>query len=97
MALLLGCMALPSVVKLAHALHGHEETKCHRESRLHFHNAEFDCAFQKFNKTTVFIHDQVALELNPPVLILLQPRATYLDLYNHLPLHFSLRAPPLRS
>jgi hypothetical protein len=88
-------MAMPSILKLAHALHGHKDIRCHKESRLHFHSAEFDSEFQKFNKTTVFFHQPLILEIAAADLAFTQPQVTLPLVFNSTPLPFSLRAPPI--
>ncbi len=93
-AILLVCMALPSAVKLAHAIHKHQERSCSKDSRLHFHTAEFDCEFQKFkNCTPLFItfysYQLPTLRTGHGIVFQLYQ---FLSLFQNL--SFSLRAPP---
>lgn len=85
------------MAKLSHALHGHMERECSKDARLHFHTAEFDCAFQKFKNTAPLYHAPPAITIRIPKLFAVFQLSNYTFLNRFSPLHFSLRAPPLFS
>ncbi len=97
MATLMGCMALPSVVNLVHAIYQHQELECGNDSRIHFHEAEFDCTFQKFKNTTplYFTLEVAHLWIPRPNTVHHFPHYAFLGLFEGL--SFSLRGPPSLS
>ena len=41
-------LMLPSVMQIAHSIQGHFEIHCNEDIPNHFHQAEFDCDYNKF-------------------------------------------------
>ena len=87
-------MALPSVMKLSHAIHEHQNQKCSKDIAVHFHNAEFDCEFQKFKLSKQFYTDLDHFDFFIPTEIREDVSASYTFLSTYQQLHFSLRGPP---
>lgn len=95
--LLLVAIEAPSVIKLYHSIYGHEELKCDLTGKVHIHNAELDCDFQKFNVALHYIlpqnHFDDTLEISF--------KEDHFNYYSFVSpfqqLHFSLRAPPISS
>jgi len=90
-------MAIPSAVKLSHAIHDHMEQHCNENIPLHFHEAEFDCDFQKFKLSTQFYTGFQEFDIYKT----LPAKETHYDLYTFISkcqkFHFSLRGPPAIS
>lgn len=96
-AVLLACMAMPSVVKLSHAIHEHKALRCCEEARMHFHAADFDCVFHKFKLSPPFYPPLFAYEsyVSNGYPVFYNTNYTFLNRYQLLP--FGLRAPPFYS
>lgn len=96
-AVLLLCMALPSLAKLSHGIYEHKERSCSSDTRLHFHTAEFDCEFQKFKVSTPFSPVLFAFKVLVPKITSEHAIPAYCFLSPYPILPFSLRAPPSLS
>lgn len=92
--LLIICMALPSIMKLAHAIHGHNHQKCTENIALHLHEAGFDCEFQKFKLTQQFYAPLQEFRIFQNTSINERNYNYYFFLSSYQKLHFSLRGPP---
>ena len=93
-AILLLCMALPSVVKFNHAIREHKGLHCSAEARTHFHASEFDCVFHKFKLATSFYPTLFVFEAFVPLAYLGYQLPGYFLLKSREPLSYGLRAPP---
>ena len=91
--LLVVCLSAPTVVKLVHHLHGHSFVKCNEE-KAHFHKAEFDCDFHKYNFSSYSLPAFVCLPHSP----IIGPQKPHYSVYSFLSkyqkLHCDLRGPP---
>lgn len=96
-AVLLLCMAMPSLAKLSHAIFEHQERSCSSDTRLHIHTSEFDCEFQKFKVSTPFSPVLFAFRVLVPGITSELPVPSYCFLSPYKILPFSLRAPPSLS
>ncbi len=92
--LLVVCMALPAVMKLSHAIHGHRNQQCNVDIALHLHEAEFDCDFQKFKLSQQFYKAPRHFEFQTPSASEEINDDYYFFLGTYQNLHFSLRGPP---
>jgi hypothetical protein len=92
--LLIVCMALPSIMKLSHAIHGHQSQKCSEDISLHIHKAEFDCEFQKFKLSKQLYTELSHFEVLEFTAIRTNPSEPYSFLISYEQLPFSLRGPP---
>ena len=93
--LIIAAILTPSIIKLSHAIYGHEEQQCKIIGSLHVHEVEQDCDFQKFKLSPQYHIILADIEkLSTPVI-----KEKNLDLYSFLnkyqKLHFELRGPPL--
>lgn len=91
---LIAFMALPNIMKLAHAVHGHKNQKCVENIAVHIHEAEFDCEFQKFKLTQQFYPPIVNFEVYSPIGQFSVNSNYYSFLSSFQKLHVSLRGPP---
>jgi len=92
--LLIACMALPSIMKLSHAIHEHQSQSCSEDITLHFHEAEFDCEFQKFKLSQQFYPAIQKFEFYSPISLYDLNSNYYSFLSTYQKLHISLRGPP---
>lgn len=95
--LLLSTMAIPDIAKITHAIFEHKEITCLEKNAVHFHEAEFNCEFQKYQLSTYFspeIYNCMAFVADFKIE---QSQNYYFLLSEYQKLHFSLRGPPLNS
>lgn len=92
--MIIACMALPSIMKLSHAIHEHQSQSCSADISLHFHEAEFDCEFQKFKLSQQFYPPIQQYEIYSPTFWIGINSDSYSFLSTYQKLHFSLRGPP---
>jgi len=88
-------MALPSTMKLSHAIFDHPDRECSKDVSLHFHKSEFDCEFQQFKLSYQFYTglQEISYPPRPQAGITYGNLYTFLNTYQRL--HFSLRGPPV--
>ncbi|WP_085497904.1 hypothetical protein [Arenibacter troitsensis] len=93
--LLVGLIALPSVLKLKHAVFEHHTFVCKEKGKLHIHEVELDCDYHKFNLTHYYTHSQQ--EFTTFTVKAKSEKITdhYIFLSKYQQLHFSRRGPPL--
>ncbi|QLG47091.1 hypothetical protein [Costertonia aggregata] len=92
--LLVASIVMPSVLKLTHALHEHAVSKCVDIDKLHIHESELDCDFQKFKLTTQFYFAFKSYDTFVAI-VSTKINSTHYDfLSDNQKLHFALRAPP---
>lgn len=92
--LIIVCMALPSVVKLTHAIQDHLELQCDENIAAHFHQSEFDCEFQKLNHSQFSYPPIQDYHFYAQVAIEKANYNFYFFLQDYQKLHFSRRGPP---
>lgn len=61
---LIAAIGAPSVIKFWHSIYSHKEITCDQEGKTHFHNAQIECAFHKFNITLHYFLPQNHFEAN---------------------------------
>ena len=91
---LIAAIEAPSVIKLWHSLYIHTEITCDQEGKTHFHSAEIDCAFHKFNFTLHCFLPQNHFEAN----LVGSVREDHFSYYSSVSLfqklQYTLRGPP---
>jgi hypothetical protein len=91
---LIAVIEAPSVIKLWHSLYSHTEITCDQEGKTHFHSAEIDCDFHKFNITLHYFLPQIHFEAN----LVRSFREDHFDYYSSVSLfqshQYTLRGPP---
>jgi hypothetical protein len=92
---LLGALAIPDVAKISHDVFEHKEQTCQEKTKVHFHEAEFDCDFHKYHITTYFTPELYSFQFIQPELHQTKNENFYFLLSEFQQLHFSLRGPPV--
>ncbi|NNK88673.1 MAG: hypothetical protein HKO90_10350 [Flavobacteriaceae bacterium] len=93
--ILILALALPSLVKSVHALEGHEHEVCTSVASKHFHEAEWDCEYQKYNLSSQLLFKSPNIDFIPAV-VCNESLITYSESFVDLRLNSqSLRGPPL--
>lgn len=85
----------PSAAKFAHIFTHHEHKQCATPGKTHIHQVDLDCEFYKFQLNKHFLLPEESsnwLDISKSYRI---SPLTYNFLYNHRPLSFSLRGPPI--
>ena len=95
--LILAALSIPDIAKITHAINEHKEFSCSEKSKVHFHEAEFDCDFHKYHITTYFTPIKNNYSLFSPKIEVKQNQNYYSLLSEFQKLHFSLRGPPIYS
>ncbi|HCO85017.1 MAG TPA: hypothetical protein DIT95_16025 [Arenibacter sp.] len=92
--LLVGLIALPSILKLKHAIFEHHTFVCKEKGKLHIHEVELDCDYHKFNLT----HYYTLFQKEFITFTVIAKSKKIINFYNFLSkyqkLHFSRRGPP---
>jgi hypothetical protein len=90
-------LIIPSAVKFAHVFthHNHKHDVCTGEKQTHLHEIDVDCDFYKFNVNTPFYFSHNNTELYSKCSTSKLNLKSYNFQYNHRPLSFSLRGPPV--
>ncbi|WP_430966372.1 hypothetical protein [Spongiimicrobium sp. 2-473A-2-J] len=90
-------IALPSMVKLSHAIHDHLQQECTKRGAVHIHEVELDCDFQKYKLSSQFYPALYAFTVFPVPNYDTTNFSAYFFLSDYQALHFSLRGPPSLS
>ncbi|ADV51449.1 hypothetical protein I2486_20665 [Cellulophaga sp. E16_2] len=94
---LLVALGIPDIAKTSHAIFEHKEQTCHEKTKVHFHETEFDCDFQKYHITTYFTPELYSFTLIESKFHSTVNDKFYFLLSEFQQLHFSLRGPPIHS
>ncbi|CAM4264130.1 hypothetical protein [Zobellia nedashkovskayae] len=95
--LLVTCLLIPSLAKFAHARNEHHSEECTDANRLHVHEAELDCDFQKFQLSPQFTQFTITFNQYKHALIKKGITNFYFFLSKYQKLQFILRGPPYLS
>lgn len=86
--------ALPSTLKINHALFEHNNFVCKNNGELHVHEVEMECEFHKYNISHFIFHEDTGLDNYNWTIKTVKIFNFYRFLSKYQQLHFSKRGPP---
>lgn len=86
---------VPNAIKLSHTFNHGKHKVCLDDHSTHIHQVDLDCEFQKFPFNSHYIFLSFNCSFTDTIPCLKKSTLVYNYFYNHRPLSFSLRGPPV--